>query len=260
MHRRTLLISDIDGTLLSGREPVPKSVIDAAQAFMDRGNLLSFCTGRSLSSAREVYSMLPVNAPSILFGGALLYDFTNAEILSAHYLPPSLPNLIESILSYDSGISVAVSGVEQTWVLRSNEVFEQKALAHDRDGIRTDTLPDSQLLKVLLTSEDPQTLNRMKEHCIPEGLYHAQFASSHFFEIVSITTSKGHAVAELLSLIPGRVRTCGAGDSITDLSLAAAVEAFYAPEDAHTAVLEHARGTFPPAREGGIAQLFGELT
>ena len=141
-------------------------------------------------------------------------------------------------------------------MLRSNEVFEQKALAHDRNGIRTDTLPDSQLLKVLLTSEDPEALNRMKECCIPDDLYHAQFASSHFFEIVSFTTSKGHAVEELLSQIPGPLRTCGAGDSITDLSLAAAVEAFYAPEDAHAAVLEHARGTFPPAREGGIAQLF----
>ena len=84
---KTLLITDIDGTLLSGRESVPKSVIDAAQAFMDRGNLLSFCTGRSLDSAREVDSMLPVNSPSILFGGALLYDFTKAAILSAHYLP-----------------------------------------------------------------------------------------------------------------------------------------------------------------------------
>jgi len=256
--KRSLVISDIDGTLTYGGERIREEVIDAAGTFMKRGNLLALCTGRTLSGAREIHHRTASNAPSILFGGAVIYDFPSQRLLFKEVLDPSIGQVIQQILEFDSEISVAVSTLETNYVLRTNSLFTKKALAGDRNGVVTDTIPTEPLIKVLLSSSRPQVLEQMKRQCIPPGLFHAEFASRHFFEIVSASVSKGKAIKSLLSLIPdsSEMHIIGAGDAPTDLSMKESVDLFCVPSTAREEVLASADSIIPSAEEGGMVSVF----
>ena len=124
--KRSLVISDIDGTLTYGGERIREEVIDAAGTFMKRGNLLALCTGRTLSGAREIHHRTASNAPSILFGGAVIYDFPSQRLLFKEVLDPSIGQVIQQILEFDSEISVAVSTLETNYVLRTKQSVHEK--------------------------------------------------------------------------------------------------------------------------------------
>lgn len=259
-NMKKFLISDVDGTLLSGTNPIPKEVVDAAKDFMNRGNLLSFCTGRSLEGAKSVVEMLTPNAPCILFGGALLYDFSNDTILFKEYLDESITEVIENILKEDEEISISLSTVHHTYTLRNNEVFSTRALLADRNGIKIDTIPNEPLIKVLLTSSDPEKLHRVKRKFISEELFHAELASRKFFEIVSSKVSKGKTIETLLSIVENsnEMKILGAGDSITDLSMIDYVDTFYAPNSALSEMLEKAHVIIPSVKENGMLEVFNQ--
>lgn len=257
---KKFLISDVDGTLLHGTNPIPQEVVDAAKEFMKRGNLLSFCTGRSLEGATSVVKMLTPNAPCILFGGALLYDFTSDTILFQEFLDESITEVIENILKEDEEISISLSTIYHTYTLRNNEVFSTKALLADRNGIKIDTIPTEPLIKVLLTSNEPEKLLKIKEKYISEDLFHAELASRKFFEIVSSKVSKGKTIETLLSLVKNSetMKILGAGDSITDLSMIDYVDTFYAPNSALSEMLEKAHVIIPSVKENGMLEVFNQ--
>ena len=76
-----IFLSDIDGTLLRADAPMTKEVTDAAHAYTGCGGLLYVCTGRSLPAVRAVAEKIGVNAPSIIYGGAAIYDFQKEQYL-----------------------------------------------------------------------------------------------------------------------------------------------------------------------------------
>jgi Cof subfamily protein (haloacid dehalogenase superfamily) len=69
-----LLALDIDGTLLNDDRQVTEVTIAAIQRATAAGVYVTLCTGRSISTALHVARRLPLNAPLILNGGALIYD------------------------------------------------------------------------------------------------------------------------------------------------------------------------------------------
>ena len=257
-QQKTLVISDIDGTLTYRGERIREEVLDAAGDFIKRGNLLALCTGRTLSGAREIHHRIKPNAPSILFGGAVIYDVPSQTLLFKEELDPSIASVIRKILEFDSEISVVVSTLEANYVMRTNSLFSEKALSSDRNGVVAETFPEEPLLKVLLSSQNPHTLEQMKRECIPSDLFHAEFASRHFFEIVSASVSKGKAIRRLLSLIPDSsgMHLIGAGDAPTDLSMKESVDHFCVPRTAREEVLARADTIIPSAEEGGMVSVF----
>lgn len=69
-----LLALDIDGTLLNDNRHVTDVTMAAIQRATEAGVYVTLCTGRSISTAAHVACRLPLNAPLILNGGALIYD------------------------------------------------------------------------------------------------------------------------------------------------------------------------------------------
>ena len=76
-----IFLSDIDGTLLRADAPLTAQVVDAARNYTAQGGLLAVCTGRSLPAVTKVAEEIGVNAPSIIYGGAAIYDFQKKQYL-----------------------------------------------------------------------------------------------------------------------------------------------------------------------------------
>ncbi len=78
-----LIALDIDGTLIDSRRVMSDGTVDAVRHAVDRGVLVTVCTGRSLPSAEEAVGHLPLNVPFVLNNGAMIYD---APIRRARYM------------------------------------------------------------------------------------------------------------------------------------------------------------------------------
>lgn len=69
-----LLAIDIDGTVLNDESRITPRTHAAIVRAMTQGVRVTLCTGRGLVTSARVVRQLPLNAPLILNGGALIYD------------------------------------------------------------------------------------------------------------------------------------------------------------------------------------------
>lgn len=84
-ERDTILLSDLDGTLLSSKGCVSEQNRDAIAAYIQRGGMFGISTGRGAWNARALLPGLPINAPSIVLNGAGIYDYQAGAFLYARH-------------------------------------------------------------------------------------------------------------------------------------------------------------------------------
>ena len=69
-----MLSSDIDGTILNSQGKLIKENIEAVKRLIDKGIIVSLCTGRNISRAVPIAKKLGIKAPIVCIDGILLYD------------------------------------------------------------------------------------------------------------------------------------------------------------------------------------------
>lgn len=258
------LISDIDGTLLYKTEVAPMTVIHALDDFQKAGNLLGLCTGRAVQGCQTLIDALPpLTLPSIFFGGALIWDTVNKKVLKKVPNDPSILGVVQEIFKTYPTVSITLNTESQGFTLRTNRILQTKGVLYDRSSPLINELPDcnEQILKVLLTDENPDVLTEIKLTLLDPALFHGVFASKHFFEITDSKVSKGIAIKHIFHLVPHlkEYRVWAAGDAPSDAMMKPYVNAFAAPADAHSTVLSISDFTFPSAKEQGISHFLTYL-
>ena len=103
-----LLVSDVDGTLITRRFEMPRRNVEAIRRFTRKGGLFALATGRSEESAAPYAAQAGVNAPSVLLNGAALYDFQKGEILWQACLPGSFRQTLRQIMRRFPDIGVEI--------------------------------------------------------------------------------------------------------------------------------------------------------
>lgn len=82
-----LIATDLDGTLLAGKSDLPQRNIDALRRAMAAGVYVVICTGRMLEAAMPMAEAIGVNAPMVLFNGAMTYDRAADRVISKTVIP-----------------------------------------------------------------------------------------------------------------------------------------------------------------------------
>lgn len=103
-----VIISDVDGTLLTWEGEIPGRNIEALKAFTAEGGRFGIATGRSVELTAEFVERLPVNAPCVVYNGGGLYDFQEKKFLMQKFLPESAKRDLETIRCDMPHISVMV--------------------------------------------------------------------------------------------------------------------------------------------------------
>jgi Cof subfamily protein (haloacid dehalogenase superfamily) len=81
--KRTLYISDLDGTLLRSEQTISPFTADTVGKLMEKGLLFSYATARSLATASKVTAKLPMKLPVIVFNGSFIMETdTQKRLLS----------------------------------------------------------------------------------------------------------------------------------------------------------------------------------
>ena len=254
---RYVFLSDIDGTLMRRDAPLTQDVIRAAHEFTARGGLLAVCTGRSLPAVTRVADALGVNAPSILYGGAAIYDFQKKEYLFSQPFRWDVMQAVRAVLDAYDDISMQVFTLDDVFVLRRNQKLNASGVQEENvNPLSCAEDVTGGILKIVMCCEDRSHLEDCRKFFLPEHCHFA-FASRTFVDVVATGYGKGEAMQRLSRMLDVPFsRFFSAGDAFTDLPMLQASGRSFAPENALPAVKEAVTYVVGDVFSGGMAEAF----
>lgn len=259
-----LIATDLDDTLLDGSSRLTPRTLAALKAAMAVG------CGVTLSSGRMTEAMLPfareigVNAPMLLYNGALLYDPNKDETLYAVRVPWEVALGVARIVE-DAGSYAQLypgSGYYCQEILERTKVYAKQinvpAIPTHAPLSRWLKAHPGDVQKLLIIEESAERADALQAKLREAYPHGASFLKSkpHYIEVMPEGVNKGASMAklaELLGLSPEEVMCFGDGQNdVPMLEFAGAGWAMANGSAEARACTEHIA---PPNTEDGVAQV-----
>lgn len=108
-----LLTVDYDRTLTAPDSTIPERNIEAIRYFIENGGSFTVNTGRSLPMAQVFKDKVPVNAPLLLYTGAVAYDVQQDRIVFIHEIGMDMWKTIHELLEMFPDLTVEVQALDK---------------------------------------------------------------------------------------------------------------------------------------------------
>lgn len=230
-----LLVCDMDGTLLDSRRQVSRQNMEAIEQFVHEGGKFTVATGRTERSVQQFPYNLPINAPVIVYNGALIYDLSSDKPLWSSCLSKEAYGLVKEIYEEFNGIGIEVFHGGDAYFLQENEEtdkhLERERLTVHRTAIYEVPQPWYKVILAWEPSLLPQVEKFLKDKMeFTRNVY----SEPQFLELLNKNTSKGCALEQLASLMDqGDFKTIAVGDNLNDMELIETANVGIAVENAH---------------------------
>jgi Cof subfamily protein (haloacid dehalogenase superfamily) len=257
-----LLVTDLDGTLVTDKGLIPQRNYDAIDRFMGRGGRVAFATGRSVIGCEKFAARITLNAPAIVYNGGGLYDFSQQKLLCSVFLPKNYDEIIRVVKEDfpDVGIEIYSGGrifyVNKNSYTREHVAF-QGVSAIDRD---LDDMP-AECSKILFCGDKDRLLevSERLEANKNDGCAYV-FSGPGYYEVLPAGVSKGMAVRLLADVIGvGYDKIMSIGDYYNDLEMLAVSAFSAAPEGAPDDVKCVADIVVCPCEDGAVAEFIEHI-
>lgn len=248
---RWLIACDFDNTITNTHGvPVPEKYISEENAaairyFMDQGGIFAVATGRSLPDARPVALSVPSNAPTVIYNGAAIYDYTRGEYMDARYLTDSAP----AIRHYMADVLARFRAVGAEFY-HDNDLIH--ACAVNSHVLHHRRLSDAPMVEVASPEDVPGPIAKVLLEGPGEAVKAAEeyilsqpwaeevelvFSFDTLLEVTARGCSKADAVRRLAKMFSiDAAHICCAGDHLNDIPMLRAAAVAFAPENAREEV------------------------
>ena len=258
-----LIATDLDGTLLNPSADLTSRTLRALRAAMAVGCGVALSSGRMLEATMPYARQIGVNAPMLLYNGAMIYDPAAAKALLAQRIPwETALRIVE--LAERSGYYIQLYPGEGYYC--SEIVEHTRAYAR---SVRVEPISAHMPMAEWLR-RNPAGMQKLLVIDTPEGADRAQALLSeafsgevcllksrpHFLEITPAGVDKGRALgwlAEYLGLQRDEVMAFGDGEN--DMPMLETAGEGYAMANACAQALACAPHTAPSNAEDGVAQV-----
>lgn len=105
-----LLVSDLDGTLLTGAKQVTPRTISAVNDFVARGGLFTIATARMAYGCAQLVAELDMRLPAVVMNGAALYRFDSRSYSQVQRLSADAIGAIAAVAT-DVGVGAYVLAI-----------------------------------------------------------------------------------------------------------------------------------------------------
>ena len=216
-----LLVSDLDGTLLNSRHEISERNINAIYSFIKGGGKFALATGRGRISIWPYLSKIPVNAPCILYNGAMIYDSVQGLFIKKIDFDTAIIPILKSLHACYPGLGIEIFLEDSVLFYGENQWTK---FHKERDGFSAQRIMslrmDHAWYKIVLTW-DPAKL-QIIENIYRDRLvgYCVNFSEPHFLDITHLHASKGNALqylARQLDILPDK--TIAVGDNCNDIDM-----------------------------------------
>lgn len=119
-----LLTVDYDRTLTAPDSTVPQRNIEAIRYFTENGGAFTINTGRSLPMAQAFLGKVPVNAPLLLYTGAVGYDAEKEEIAFLHEIQLDLWETVKELMELFPDLTVEVQALDKHYDFVPNPAWD----------------------------------------------------------------------------------------------------------------------------------------
>lgn len=263
--RPRLVVTDVDGTLLTSRHEVTSAAVDAVRRVRDSGVDVVLATSRPPLALLPILARLNLLEPAVFIGsqGAITGSFTaegRLRVVERHPMPLDLARVAVAA-AVDAGLAVSwYSGEEWLVSHLDDEVrrearvvgFEPTVADLDAQSIG----PDKLLL--IAPDESPATLPALVA-AVPRGL-HAQTSNPTYLEITRADVDKASALRELCRVqgIPAEA-VVAIGDGMNDLGMLTFAGTAVATANARPEVIAAAHFVTSTNDEDGVARALDAL-
>lgn len=121
---RVMIITDMDGTLLTDTKKINPIDLKAIEQFRKLGGMFTIATGRNQQSASQYFKELKIDCPVILYNGGMIYDVTYKKAIYIDELHSYAEKVATDILKEYPTIACEILTSNDIYVVRNNE-FEQ---------------------------------------------------------------------------------------------------------------------------------------
>ncbi|MCR5368026.1 hypothetical protein SAMN05660484_00335 [Eubacterium ruminantium] len=265
--KKTLYVTDLDGTLLNTHDRVSDFSIRTINEMVDKGMIFTYATARSLVSASKVTEGLNANIPVIAYNGAFIFQPSTGEILSKEDFNDEERSYVKEIL-VKHGISpmvyAFVDGVEKVSWIPANENDGVKRYLSSRKGDkRFRSVEDIESLysgdmfyfTCIGEKEELQPIYDIfskddRYRCtIQQELYRPEY----WCEIMPALASKSHAIKKYKEMW-GCDKVISFGDAINDIPMFEMSDECYAVENAVPELKKVANGIIASNENDGVAK------
>ena len=221
----TLVICDMDNTLLTAKEGIPACNRAVIQLYTGMGGLFTVATGRPPESIRAALGNIRLSLPAISCNGALLYDFSAESVLHRSTLNrEQATTAILDILNKFPHIGVEVmAGNGEMFVIHANEVTHAHQVDEHLGSIAcpVESVPDG-WVKVVFAS-DPESIRKLGQYAKTRYYGRENYflaTNSIYLEIMPSGVSKASGLHDLCALMSKSMKnTVVIGDYYNDLEI-----------------------------------------
>ncbi|HSE97614.1 MAG TPA: HAD family hydrolase [Blastocatellia bacterium] len=223
----TLMISDIDGTIITSNHEVTEATRQAAARLYERGIQLSLASSRPARSIRPIAEVLGLRSPFAAFNGALVAK-ADGEIVARSIISPETTARIKTIAD-NFGISVWLYD-ETEWYVSNRDAFvdrEEHTSGFSPNMDRYNEMLAEGLNKLTVVGK-PELVAQAEQRVLAElgSEVSASRSKPRFLDVTSYGIHKGTVVvrlAELLGIDTSRVAVIGDGPNDVEMFRQAAV-------------------------------------
>lgn len=259
-----LLVSDIDGTLLTNGE-IPQKNLDAIDWFKSEGGVFTIATGRAVIAGKESYELSHANAPMIALNGGMIYDFEKQEYVYQSYLDERCKDMLFDILAHCPEIGADIMYGLDVFPLQYNDAIRYHA---EYERFTLSPLPEDIRLipwnKVLFAANDMPSFLALQNYCESLQVDFCRFvvtsvsARHKYYEILPIGSDKGTGIRKLKEIL-GAKRSYGIGDFYNDLELIRDADVGAATAAAPEEIKQLADYVTCPCIEGAVADFIDKI-
>ena len=219
-----LVVSDMDGTLLtSGMQLLPAN-LEAIRLFRALGGHFSIATGRTHASVELYPELSELLAPVITSGGGVIYDIATQNVLQYTTLPPTAARqVLKEVQLHFPHVGVMVYG-EDLRLYKISSSDNMQKLIEDESMLYferpSEDLPE-RWIKILFAAS-PDVLLELDAYISARSFPGMRFISTGeaYFEVMPEGVSKGNALKELCALMNVSIEnTYAIGDYYNDIDL-----------------------------------------
>ncbi len=218
-----LLVSDLDGTFLTGEKSISRGNREAIQRFAAEGGAFTYITGRTPVGCHLIFEQMTPRFPIGCINGGGIYDPATKSYLWSLKLDPAAEELVRFVFSRFPHVGIKLSGFHHAWFYRMNPRTEElRAIEGVPSLYATYADVADQLGKVVFVTEADELdelANALHSHPLAERFDFIQ-SSSYYYEILPKGASKGDLLLRMADLIGiDRGRTVAVGDNNNDISM-----------------------------------------
>jgi Cof subfamily protein (haloacid dehalogenase superfamily) len=261
MFNKTLLVCDMDGTLLDSSCSISRENIIALTRFTEHGGLFTVATGRMPQMIDQFMPALPINAPAILYNGAMIYDFSKREILWENHLPYQARDIISLLSQTFPGAGIEIYYEDKIVLISENSETDK----HNRGD--TITVQKMQIENIpfpwikILIAWDNGNLKKIEQWLADiNPPFRFTFSSDVFLELLENKTSKGEALDTLIrKLSIPRENVYAVGDNLNDIEMIQAAGTGIAVANAHPDLIKAADACVSHNDDHAIAHIISMI-